>query len=68
MPEPTTSLDVYIQRLDVLCAVVETALEPGNRATKHDLKLLHKAAQKVVVAYLEEKNNEQKVLQSDNSN
>lgn len=52
-----TSLDVYVQRLDVLCSVVETALQPGGRVTKNDLKMLHSAAQKVVTAYLEEKKN-----------
>lgn len=51
-----TSLDIYVQRLDVLCSVVETALQPGGRVTKNDLKMLHNAAQKVVDAYLKEKN------------
>lgn len=55
MPEAETSLDVYIQRLDVLCSVVEQALQPGGRATKHDLRLLHSAANKVIDAYLKDR-------------
>lgn len=57
-PSEKTSLDVYMQRLDVLCAVIETALQPGGRATKHDLRLLYSAAQKVVDAYQKEQKND----------
>lgn len=54
MSEPKTSLDVYMQRLDVLCSVVEKALEPNSRATKRDLRMLYIAAQKVIHSYQEE--------------
>lgn len=55
MPEPETSLDVYIQRLDVLCSVIEEAIKPGGRATKNDLRMLHAAANKVIDAYLKDR-------------
>lgn len=55
MPEAKTSLEVYIQRLDVICEVTKFALEPGQRASKNDLRVLYTASQKVVNAYLEEK-------------
>ena len=52
-----TSLDVYIQRLDVLCSVYTQVLQPaGRRPTKADLQVLHDAAQKVVNEYLKEVN------------
>lgn len=54
MSNPETSLDVYMQRLDVICSVVDTALQPGGRATKHDLRLLYDASQRVVNAYHDE--------------
>ena len=54
MQEQKTSLDVYVQRLDVLCSVIEQVLQPGGRPSKGDLRNLHRAAQKVVVAYLED--------------
>lgn len=62
MPEPETSLDVYMQRLDVLCEVVKGALEPGGRATKNDLRILYNAAQKVVDAYLQEMVMQKKIV------
>lgn len=55
MPEPKTSLDVYMQRMDVLCSVIEKSLEPGSRATKRDLRMLWIAAQKVIHSYEEER-------------
>jgi hypothetical protein len=55
MPEPQTSLDVYMQRLDVICEVMKFALQPGQRASKHDLRVLYDAAQKVVDVYQQEK-------------
>ncbi len=55
MPEPETSLDVYMQRLDVICEVTKFALEPGQRASKNDLRVIFNAAQKVVDAYQMEK-------------
>jgi hypothetical protein len=53
-----TSLDVYIQRLDVLCSVIDTQVLQlsSRRVSKHDLKVLHDAAQKVVTEYLKEVN------------
>lgn len=54
MSEPKTSLDVYMQRLDVICEVTKFALEPGQRASKHDLRVIYNAAQKVVDAYMQE--------------
>lgn len=45
------SLDVYMQRLDVMCSVVDTILQPGGRATKGDLRNLKEAAQKVIREY-----------------
>lgn len=51
-------LDIYMQRLDVLCSVIDSqVLQPGSRrVAKHDIKLLRDAAQKVVVEYLKEVN------------
>lgn len=52
--ENQTSLDVYMQRLDVICEVTKFALQPGQRASKNDLRILYNAAQKVVDAYMQE--------------
>lgn len=57
MPEPETSLDVYMQRLDVICEVTKFALQPGQRASKHDLRVICDAAEKVINAYQMEKKN-----------
>lgn len=54
MPEPENSLDVYMQRLDVICEVTKFALQPGQRASKHDLRVILEAAEKVVNAYMQE--------------
>jgi hypothetical protein len=54
MPEAKTSLDVYMQRLDVICEVTKFALEPGQRASKNDLRVIYNAAQKAVDAYMQE--------------
>lgn len=54
MPEQN-DLDVLVNRMDVLCSVLDDALKPGGRATKHDLRLLHEMAQKVVTAYFADK-------------
>lgn len=58
MPEGKTSLEVYIKRLDVICEVIKIALEPGRHTSKRDLRVLYTAAQKVVNAYLQEKENQ----------
>lgn len=55
MQQESESMEVLMKRLDVLCSVVETALQPGGRATKHDLRLMYKTASKVVAAYYAEK-------------
>lgn len=59
MSPTETSLDIYMQRLDVMCSVADIALQPGGRPTKKDLRNLKEAAQKVITAYqhsLKEKN------------
>lgn len=66
MSEPTTSLDICIQRLDVLCSVTEQVLQPGGRPSKGDLRNLHRAAQKVVDAYLREAVMQRKEVKSVN--
>jgi hypothetical protein len=53
VPDEEVSLDTLIQRLDVLCSVVEMELKPGGRATKNDLRILHGAAEKVIAKYLQ---------------
>lgn len=52
MPEQELSTHEYIRRLDVICSVVQNALQPGGRATKNDLRILHAAANKVINSYL----------------
>jgi hypothetical protein len=54
VPEQSKSFDIYMQRLDVICEVTKFALQPGQRASKHDLRVLYNAAQKVVDAYTHE--------------
>ena len=48
-------LDIYMQRLDVICEITKFALQPGQRASKTDLRMLYDAAQKVVDAYEKDK-------------
>lgn len=54
MSEQELTFNEYIQRLDVICSVVERALKPGGRATKDDLRILHAAANRVINSYLKE--------------
>lgn len=51
-----TELDIYMQRLDVMCSVTEQQLVPGGKPTKSDLRNLYNAALKVISAYQEDKN------------
>lgn len=55
MPEEKTSLDVYMKRLDIICEVTKFALQPGQRASKNDLRVIYAAAQKVVDAFYQER-------------
>lgn len=55
MHNDKTELDVLVNRLDVLCSVLEEKLQPGGRATKSDLRNLYTAAQKVVAAHFRDK-------------
>lgn len=51
-----TELEIYMQRLDVMCSVAEQQLVPGGKPTKSDLRNLYNAALKVITAYQKEKN------------
>lgn len=51
------STDVYVQRLDVACSVVERQLRPGSRMTKKDVKILYVAANNFIEAYLRDVKN-----------
>lgn len=47
-------LKELIKRLDVICSVMDTALQPGGRATKFDLRIITAAAKRVVSQYEKE--------------
>ena len=51
MPNQSKEFEIYMQRLDVICEVTKFILQPGQRASKNDFKILYNAAQKVVDSY-----------------